>query len=94
MFSYPGWHTDKELVEETLTRNYLPNQAKKDAQDILKGMYRKQDMFEGKCHHEGIQRLQQQKFTYGGYEKDKQEAFSLFFRCKLRCLLKQKIQIR
>jgi predicted nuclease with TOPRIM domain len=82
MFSYPGWHTDKELVEETLTRNYLPNQAKKDAQDILKGMYRKQDMFEGKCHHEGIQRLQQQKFTYGGYEKDKQEAFSLFFRCR------------
>lgn len=82
MFSYPGWRTDKELAENTLTRNYLLNQAKKDAQDILKGMHRKQEMFEGKCNHVGIKRLQQQKFTYNGYEQDKKEAFSLFFRCR------------
>ena len=70
-FSYAGWEDDKEAVENDLDR--------KTARRLLTSMDRKQQLHDGACEHDGIQKiLDEGSFTYEGFEDDKVEAIALF----------------
>jgi len=51
-----------------------------DAQKIMTGMKRFQDVYDGKTQHETIRKLQLAQFTYPQYERDVQEALEWYLR--------------
>lgn len=91
-FTYPQWEQHAMLANRALTStsglkmwlgggNRSSHRNNEDAEKIMTGMKRFQDVYDGKTQHETIRKLQlAQEFTYPQHQRDIQEALEWYLR--------------
>ena len=88
-FTYPQWEQHAMLANRALTNTSglkmwigggkrSSHRNREDAQKIMTGMKRFQDVYDGKTQHETIQKLQLAQFTYKQHQRDVQEALEWY----------------